>query len=181
MTNNLSTKKQKIFNHNDDRTATELNNVYRVVEKGIKRVFITKNKHYMKPIQQLILYTIMLFAPCICSAADDLTQYVDTRQGTNSDFSFSHGNTYPAIGMPFGMHLWSPQTGRNGDGWKYTYASDSIRGFSQSHQCSPWVGDYAVYSFMPLSGPLQTDEGLRARAFSHANETARPYLYMVRP
>ena len=25
-----------------DRTAMELNNVYRVVEKGIKRVFITK-------------------------------------------------------------------------------------------------------------------------------------------
>lgn len=177
--NNWTKKNQKIFNHDDDRTAMELNNVYRVVEKGIKRVFITKDKHYMKPIQQLILYTIMSFAPCICSAADDLTQYVDTRQGTNSDFSFSHGNTYPATGMPFGMHLWSPQTGRNGDGWKYTYASDSIRGFCQSHQCSPWVGDYAVYSFMPLSGSLQTDEGLRARAFSHANETARPYLYKV--
>ena len=50
--------------------------------------------------------------------------------------------------MPYGMHLWSPQTGKNGDGFKYLYASDKIRGFGQAHQCSPWMSDYAVYSFI---------------------------------
>lgn len=109
----------------------------------------------------------------------DLTQFVDTRQGTDSDFGLSYGNTYPATGMPFAMHLWSPQTGLNGDGWKYTYKADSIRGFCQSHQCSPWVGDYAVYAFMPGVGSLHTDEYGRAARFSHANETCRPHYYAV--
>lgn len=31
----------------------------------------------------------------------DLTQFVDTRQGTDSDFGLSYGNTYPATGMPY--------------------------------------------------------------------------------
>lgn len=61
----------------------------------------------------------------------DFVQYVETRQGTDSRFELSHGNTYPATGMPFGVHLWSPQTGRNGDGWKYQWEADKIRGFSQ--------------------------------------------------
>ena len=110
----------------------------------------------------------------------DLTRFVDTRQGTQSEYALSHGNTFPATGMPFGMHLWSAQTGVNGDGWKYTYQEDSIRGFCQSHQCSPWVGDYAVYSFMPVTGPLRTDQYGRAARYSHANEQASPHLYSVR-
>lgn len=43
--------------------------------------------------------------------------------------------------MPFGVHMWTPQTGRNGDGFKYLYTADKIRGFGQSHQCSPWVNN----------------------------------------
>ncbi|UKK51051.1 GH92 family glycosyl hydrolase [Prevotella sp. E13-17] len=114
------------------------------------------------------------------ASADDLTHFVDTRQGTDSDFGLSRGNTYPATGMPFGMHLWSPQTGLNGDGWKYQWKADSLRGLSQSHQCSPWVGDYAVYSLMPVTGRLRTDERARAAAFTHDNETALPHYYRVR-
>lgn len=106
-------------------------------------------------------------------------EMVDTRQGTDSDFGFSCGNTYPMTAMPFGMHGWSPQTGENGDGWKYQYSKDSIRGFQQVHQCSPWVGDYAVWSLMPVSGELKTDQTERAAQFSHANETARPHYYRV--
>ena len=109
----------------------------------------------------------------------DLVQYVDTRQGTDSHFGLSYGNTYPATGMPYGMHLWSPQTGKNGDGFKYQYASGKIRGFCQSHQCSPWVGDYAVYSLMPVTGELTVEQDSRASAFSHDNEVALPHYYSV--
>ena len=28
--------------------------------------------------------------------------------------------------------------------YTYQYAVDKIRGFCQSHQCSPWMSDYAV-------------------------------------
>ena len=45
------------------------------------------------------------------------TEYVNPLMGTDSKFSLSNGNTYPAIAVPWGMHFWTPQTGKMGDGW----------------------------------------------------------------
>lgn len=109
----------------------------------------------------------------------DLVQYVNTLQGTNSSFEFSHGNTYPTTALPFGMHTWTPQTGENGSGWKYQYSKDEIRGFQQAHQCSSWSGDYMVYSLMPVIGQLRLRDGDRATKFSHDNEIGRPHYYKV--
>ena len=77
-------------------------------------------------------------------AEKDLVQYVNTLQGTNSTYELSWGNTYPTTAVPYPMNSWSPQTGKNGDGWKYQYSATTIRGFQPTHQCSPWVGDYGV-------------------------------------
>ena len=110
----------------------------------------------------------------------DLTHYVNTLQGTNSSFQLTRGNTYPTTALPFAMHTWTPQTGRNGDGWKYQYAKDSIRGFQQAHQCSSWTNDYAVFSLMPVAGNLEVDQYKRAARFSHADEIALPHYYMVK-
>ncbi len=55
----------------------------------------------------------------------DLADYVNTLQGTNSSHQLTRGNTYPTTALPFAMHTWTPQTGRNGDGWKYQFAKDS--------------------------------------------------------
>lgn len=127
---------------------------------------------------------ISLAAACAvfaaCGAEKDYTEYVNTLQGTDSNFGLSRGNTYPTAGMPFGVHFWSPQTGKNGDGFKYAYAADAIRAFAQAHQCSPWMSDYAVYSFMPVVGELNVNEDARATRFSHDNENGRPYLYSVK-
>lgn len=109
----------------------------------------------------------------------DLVQYVNTLQGTDSHFGLSYGNTYATTGMPYAMHTWSAQTGKNGEGWKYQYFVDKIRGFQQAHQCSPWVSDYAVYSFMPVVGKLVVNQEERATKFSHANEIAKPHYYKV--
>ncbi len=111
--------------------------------------------------------------------------YVNTLVGTMSDFSLSAGNTYPAVALPWGMNFWTPQTGRDGDGWQYTYGAHEIRGFKQTHQPSPWINDYASFSVMPVrlqkgatfAGML--DQDARASIFSHASETARPYYYSV--
>ena len=46
---------------------------------------------------------------------NDPVEYVSTLVGTQSDFTLSAGNTYPAIALPWGMNFWTPQTGRNGD------------------------------------------------------------------
>lgn len=109
----------------------------------------------------------------------DLVRYVNTLQGTNSSFELTRGNTYPTTALPFAMHTWTPQTGINGDGWKYQYQKDSIRGFQQAHQCSSWTNDYAVFSLMPVTGKLQVDQYSRAAKFSHKNETGRPNYYRV--
>lgn len=110
----------------------------------------------------------------------NLIKYVNTLQGTNSNPGYSYGNVYPAIALPFGMNFWSPQTGKNGDGWKYQYTAKTIRGFEETHQCSPWMNDYGVFSLMPVSGELVVDENKRAAAFSHKNEIAKPEYYKVK-
>jgi len=108
----------------------------------------------------------------------DLVHYVNTLQGTNSKHQLTRGNTYPTTALPFGMHTWTPQTGKNGDGWKYQYFLDHIRGFQQAHQCSSWTNDYAVFSLMPMS-TLEVDEDKREAKFSHADEIAKPNYYKV--
>lgn len=113
------------------------------------------------------------------SQQKDLVNYANTLQGTNSEFSLSAGNTYPTTALPFGMHTWSAQTGKNGDGWKYSYKDKTIRGFQQAHQCSPWMNDYAVLALMPVTGELKVGEDERATTFSHANEIAKPHYYKV--
>jgi predicted alpha-1,2-mannosidase len=126
------------------------------------------------------LLIILLCGVLTASAQEqDLVAYANTLQGTNSEFALSNGNTYPTTALPFGMHAWSAQTGKNGEGWKYQYKATTIRGFQQVHQCSPWVGDYAVFSLMPVAGALKVNEEERATAFSHADEVARPDYYKV--
>jgi predicted alpha-1,2-mannosidase len=104
--------------------------------------------------------------------------YVSTLMGTDSKYSLSNGNTYPLIGVPWGMHYWTPQTGKNGDGWQYAYSADKIVGFKQTHQPSPWMNDYGQFSIMPVLG-LNFTEDKRASWFSHKSEIATPYYYSV--
>jgi predicted alpha-1,2-mannosidase len=128
----------------------------------------------------LITCAAVLFCTALFAQQPDLVKYVNTRQGTNTKYEFSYGNTYPATSLPFGMNTWTPQTGKNGDGWKYQYFQKTIRGFQQSHQCSSWVNDYAVFSLMPVAGKLVVDENERATSFNHNNEIAQPSYYKVK-
>lgn len=109
----------------------------------------------------------------------DPVDRVNPLMGTQSKFSLSNGNTYPAISMPWGMNSWVPQTGKMGNGWTYTYDADKIRGFKQTHQPSPWINDYGQFSIMPVTGKVHIDENDRASWFSHKAEEARPYYYRV--
>ena len=109
----------------------------------------------------------------------DLSDLVNPLMGTDSEFRLSNGNTYPAIALPWGMNFWTPQTRRMGDGWAYTYDDIKIMGIKQTHQPSPWINDYAAFSFMPLTGKIKTDENERASWFSHKAEVVKPYYYSV--
>ena len=105
--------------------------------------------------------------------------YVSPLVGTLSEFALSTGNTYPAIARPWGMNFWSPQTGKMGDGWMYTYTAHKIRGFKQTHQPSPWINDHGQFSLMPVVGEPKFKEDDRASWFSHKGEVAKAYYYKV--
>jgi predicted alpha-1,2-mannosidase len=109
----------------------------------------------------------------------DPVDYVNPLMGTDSKPSLSNGNTYPAIAVPWGMNLWTPQTGKMGDGWAYQYTSNKINGFKETHQPSPWMNDYGAFAIMPITGKVRFKEQDRASWFSHKAETAKPYYYKV--
>ncbi len=97
---------------------------------------------------------------------EDLVQYVNPLIGTDSSHNLSNGNTYPAIARPWGMNFWTPQTGKMGDGWAYTYKATELVGFKQTHQPSPWINDYGAFSIMPGIGMLKVLEEKRKAKFS---------------
>lgn len=115
----------------------------------------------------------------ISNRSQKLTDLVNPLMGTDSNHSLSNGNTYPAIALPWGMNFWTPQTGRMGDGWGYTYDATKIRGIKQTHQPSPWINDYAAFSFMAVTGDLKINENERASWFSHKAEIVNPNYYSV--
>ncbi|MDD4257352.1 MAG: GH92 family glycosyl hydrolase [Bacteroidales bacterium] len=136
----------------------------------------------MKKSYLLLLPALLLLYACQGTEdwIKDPVTLVNPLMGTASSYEFSAGNTYPAIGVPWGMHTWTPQTGRNGDGWTYTYDAHKLVGFKQTHQPSPWINDYGCFSLFPVSGerPGYTEEE-RASWFSHKAERATPYEYSV--
>lgn len=95
--------------------------------------------------------------------------------GTDSKKSMSNGNTYPAIAKPWGMNFWTPMTAEMGNGWAYNYDDDKIRGIKQTHQPSPWLNDYAAFSFMAVTGELKYQEDERASWF----RTRQKLLHLI--
>ena len=122
---------------------------------------------------------LSLLAACSAPEKVDFVEYVNPLVGTMSTHSLSTGNTYPAIALPWGMNFWTPQTGRIGNGWTYVYTDNKIRGFKETHQPSPWIGDYGQFALMPVTGTPAFDQDARASWFSHKSEIAKPYYYSV--
>jgi predicted alpha-1,2-mannosidase len=134
----------------------------------------------MKRISILLLATVYFFTVSAqLTGRIDPVELVNPLMGTDSKPSLSNGNTYPAIGVPWGMNYWIPQTGTMGNGWAYQYAADKIRGFKQTHQPSPWMNDYGQFSIMPVTGHLRFRQDDRSSWFSHKAEISKPYYYSV--
>ena len=136
----------------------------------------SRSRHFFNPLLALALagaLTSFAAEPSLVSLANPL-------QGTDSKPSFSHGNEYPAICLPFPMNTWAPYTQPERDSFYYQYRQPKIRGIRQTHQPSPWIADYAVFSLMPVSGKLAVTENDRASDFRHEEEFAQPSYYRVR-
>lgn len=128
-------------------------------------------------VQRLLI--LLLTAGGISCCSPSVEEFVNPLQGTMSVPNFSTGNTYPAVAVPWGMNFWTAQTRENGNGWQYVYSDETICGFKQTHQPSPWINDYGCFSVMPVCGQLKLSESDRAAGFSHCDEVAHPYYYGV--
>ena len=133
----------------------------------------------MKKILLALSLLLPIFASAQTGKQSSLVDYINPLMGTDSKYDLSNGNTYPAIALPWGMNFWTPQTGKMGDGWQYTYDAHKINGFKQTHQPSPWMNDYGQFAVMPVTGHLKVSQNGRASWFSHKAETAKPYYYSV--
>ena len=90
----------------------------------------------MKKRINLLLFSVLYILSV--NAQKDYTKYVLPIMGSQSEFSLSNGNLYPATARPWGMNDWSPQTAlKNSERWFYSYNSYYITGMRQTHQPSP--------------------------------------------
>ncbi|WP_307401180.1 GH92 family glycosyl hydrolase [Paenibacillus anaericanus] len=108
-----------------------------------------------------------------------LLNYVNTLQGTESDFRYSGGNTFPLISMPFGMTAWSPQTNEEGGGWFFHPRHRHLEGIRLTHQPSPWIGDYGHLTILPQTGPLILRSHARTSSFKPEDMVVSPHYFSV--
>ncbi|QDA62619.1 glycoside hydrolase family 92 protein [Hymenobacter jejuensis] len=123
----------------------------------------------------------------------DVVHYVQSLSGSapsTTASSTKHGhsttehlaNTFPAVGVPFGMTQWTPQTRLTETKCvaPYYYADTLLTGFRASHWLSgSCTQDYGSLTIMPLTGKLKTSAQAYATSFSHRTETATPAYYKV--
>jgi len=125
------------------------------------------------------LVAVCFAGPVAAEPAVNPVEYVLPLMGTDSSSKLSAGNVYPAIARPWGMNVWTPQTGKIGDGWAYAYDAEKISGIKQTHQPSPWINDYGQFAVMPITGKRVFQAEDRASWFAHKAEKAFPYFYSV--
>jgi predicted alpha-1,2-mannosidase len=121
----------------------------------------------------------------------DLVQYVQPLSGTapstttaaqkhSEAGSEKNANTIPAVGLPFGMTQWTPQTRTSETKCipPYFYKDSLINGFRGTHWISgSCMQDYGSVTIMPVTGTLRTTNF--ATPFSHEQEVTTPAYYKV--
>lgn len=140
---------------------------------------------------QKILFYILITFCTILAHGQDLVQYVQPFSGTapsttsaalkhSEAGSEKNANTIPAVGVPFGMTQWTPQTRATETKCipPFFYVDSLINGFRGTHWISgSCMQDYGSVTIMPVTGALRTTG--YATPFSHENETSLPNYYSV--
>ncbi len=100
---------------------------------------------------------------------------VNIRQGTDSDFNFSRGNTLPLVARPFGMTHWCPQTDEGG--WQFADRAVKLQGVRATRRPSPWMGDYGHFTVMALVGAVIPEPGARASFYRRDDAVFQPHYF----
>jgi len=147
-------------------------------------------KYYM---DTRLLIFLIAFLISDSAAAQNFVKYVDPLIGTapattvsalrHSAGTEQKGQTFPAVGYPFGMTLWTPET-RTTEAKcvpPYYYDDTKITGFRGSHWMSgSCTQEYGTISVMPFVSALpDTISRTPASGYSHRNERSSPYYYSV--
>jgi predicted alpha-1,2-mannosidase len=138
------------------------------------------------------LSLLFVFITCLSAKAQDLVQYVQPLAGTAASTTIAalkHGNgtelnanTIPAVGLPFGMTQYSPQTRQSETKCQppYFYKDNILTGFRGTHWLSgSCTQDYGSFTVMPVMGRLKTQVKDYGTGFSHEQEISTPNYYRV--
>jgi predicted alpha-1,2-mannosidase len=121
---------------------------------------------------------LALFAgQAVVAQSKDPYKLVDPRIGTSND-----GQTYPVVGMPFGMTGWTPETQpTEGKCLSPYYDKDKkLTGFRGSHWLSgSCTQDYGSVSIMPTIGTVKGLPDQRSSSYRHDSEVMSPAYYSV--
>jgi predicted alpha-1,2-mannosidase len=139
------------------------------------------------------VFAALLLLRIDCLYSQDLLKYVQPLSGTASSVtkaallhseagSEKNANTIPAVGLPFAMTQWTPQTRLTENKCipPYFYKDSLLYGFRGTHWLSgSCTQDYGSFTIMPVTGHLKTSPADYAVPFSHDKETATPALYKL--
>lgn len=149
--------------------------------------YIIDKLHFMKQ------FFFLLFFPVIVTAQSPI-KYVDPLIGTgpartisalkhSESASEEKGQNFPAVGRPFGMTQWTPETRLTETKCisPYYYNDSQITGFRGSHWMSgSCTQDYGSVTLMPFTtGRPDTVKTSPVSVFSHKNEKATPSYYSL--
>src|ERR1044072_1422346 len=140
---------------------------------------------------KLLLYSVVSIITGGSANSQDLVKYVQPLSGTAASTttaaqkdsqagSEKNANTIPAVGVPFGMTQWTPQTRTSETKCipPYFYKDSLISGFRGTHWISgSCMQDYGSFTIMPVTGTLRTTNF--ATRFSHEQEVTTPAYYKV--
>lgn len=124
------------------------------------------------------------------SLVDHVNPYTGTSNSTTiSSLRHSSGSTteslanvIPAVGLPFGMTQWTPQSRLTEKKCiaPYYYKDKQLTGFRATHWISgSCTQDYGSFTIMPISGKLKTTVAEYASDYQHTNEKSSPNYYSV--
>ena len=154
--------------------------------------FILNTAGKLHRLLRYIAIALLCFGALITNA-QDLVHYVQPLSGTapstapaalkhSEAGSERNANTIPAVGMPFGMTQWTPQTRLTENKCipPYFYKDSLLTGFRGTHWLSgSCTQDYGSFTIMPVTASLRTTAAAYAVPFSHNNETTSPAYYKI--